>query len=144
MRLTNKSPLQLFLLISGPIFLASALSMPTAITDPTYTTGTSTIISSNWGTTTPTSFSFNYQTTMSTSSLNGTLGVIGIDSYIRPSQWGWRMSILSLSQTSLTLNLNVKNSYSPILYLQICYLVTSNTLLELNWVAYSFCNNCAI
>jgi hypothetical protein len=125
-------------LFSSLISLGEAYSKPTAVLDPSYTTGTSVLVTSNWGNTSPTNFLVNYQTTMSTSSLNATLGVMGVNYYIKGTQWGWRLSIASLTQSSLNVLVNVKNYNNPIYYLKICYFVTDNTLLDINWITYSF------
>jgi hypothetical protein len=114
-------------------------SMPIGITpDPTYTTGTFRLVNANWGNTSPSNFLVNYQTTMSTSSLNASLGVMGINYYIKGSTWGWRMTVASLTASSMNVLLNVKDNNNPIYYLRICYFVTYNTLLDVSWVSYSF------
>jgi hypothetical protein len=115
-----------------------ALSLPTAMADPTYTTGTSVLVSANWSNTSPTSFTASFQTTMSTSSLNATLGIMGVSYYLKGSSWGWQMSVVSVLQTSLSILLNVVDSSNPIYYLKICFFVTYNTLLDVNSVTYTF------
>lgn len=115
-----------------------SLSKPTAVLDPSYTTGTTVLVTSNWGNTSPSNFLVNYQTTMSTSSLNATLGIMGVNYYIKGTQWGWRMSIASITASSLNVLLNVKNYNNPIYYLRICYFVTYSSLLDISWVSYSF------
>jgi hypothetical protein len=117
------------------------LSKPTVTPDPSYTTGTTQLVNANWGSTSPTNFLVNYQTTMSTTSLNASLGIMGINYYIKAGQWGWRLSIVSVAQSSLNLFLNVKSNNNPIYYLRICYFVTSNTLLDVNWATLSFSRN---
>lgn len=114
-------------------------SMPIGIVpDPTYTTGTFRLVNSNWGSTSASNFLVSFQTTMSTSSLNASLGVMGINYYIKGSAWGWRMTIPSVTASSMNVLLSVKDSNNPIYYLRICYFVTSNTLLDVNYVSYSF------
>jgi hypothetical protein len=114
-------------------------SMPIGITpDPTYTTGTFRMVNSNWGSTSPSNFLVNFQTTMSTSSLNASLGVMGINYYIKGKDWGWRMTIPSVSTSSMNVLLNVKNGNNPIYFLRICYFVTSNPFLDSNYVSYTF------
>ena len=80
--LSNISALMAIIILSL-IPQSIEISRPTAIVpDFTYTTGTAQLINSNWGSTSPTNFLVDYQTTMSTPSLNGTLGIMGINYYI--------------------------------------------------------------
>lgn len=121
------------------------ISRPTAIApDLTYTTGTAQLINSGWGNTSPTNFLVNYQTTMNTASLNGTLGIMGINYHIKGNSWGWRMSIVTLAQSSMNILLNVRTGNNPIFYLRICYFVTYNSLLDASYVTESFSSKCII
>ena len=139
--LSNISALMAIIILSL-IPQSIEISRPTAIVpDFTYTTGTAQLINSNWGSTSPTNFLVNYQTTMSTASLNGTLGIMGINYYIKGNNWGWRMSIASIGQSSMNILLNVRNNNNPIFYLRICYFVTYNSLLDASYVTHIFSSN---
>lgn len=133
-------PLLLLLLL---LPLSTPLSRPTAQLDPTYLTGTATLISSNWTNTAPTNFVVTYPTIMATSSLNGSVGVMDIGFYMANGQWGWRLVIASLNQSGMSLQLNNKNGSNCLFNLKISFLASYNSLLDINSVAYSFGNACS-
>lgn len=107
------------------------LSLPLSVPDLTYTTGTTILINANYANTAASSFPVTFQTTMSTPSLNASLGIMGTNYKIRSSTWGWRIKIASVLQSSLTVLISVSDSTNPIYNLRICYFVTYNTLIDL-------------
>lgn len=117
----------------------TSLSKPTAIVpDPTYQTGVTTLITSNFSNTSPFNFQINYFAAMSTSSVNATLGIMGVKYYMQGNQFGWRMNTLSVNETAIVIQFYVKKNSNPIFYLRICYMISYNPFLELSWISYTF------
>ena len=108
----------------------STLSFPIAVPDPTFTTGIAQLITTNYSNTNATTFPLTFATTMSTPSLNASLAIMGINYGIRSSAWGWRITIASVLQSSLSALISVSDSTNPISSLRVCYFITYNTLID--------------
>ena len=101
----------------------NATAYPTPIQpDPTYQTGQSTII--NTGLTASSTYTINYNWAMATTSLNATLGVVGMSFNFNDSSHGWQQSLISLNKSALIMQVTVVNKYDPINYMKISYLVS--------------------
>jgi hypothetical protein len=99
--------------------------------DPTYQTGIVTLLSSalsGSGT-----YMAGYNFVMSTPSLNASLGIFGIDYSQRQNKFGFRMSIASLTSSSLNVYVRAFDSSDPIKVLKISYLVSYSPYLEINY-----------
>jgi hypothetical protein len=132
----------LLLTLSFIVPTVRTLSFPIAVPDPTYTTGTAQLITASYSSTTNTSFPVTFATTMSTPSLNASLGIMGINYDIRSSRWGWRITIASVLQSSLSVLISVSDSSNPIYSLRICYFVTYNTLIDVQEITNTFSIMC--
>jgi len=132
--------IQIICLIATIIPAAYTASKPFAIQpDPTYLTGTKTLFTTNMGSTSNVIYSVTYPWILSTSSLNATLSIMGVNFYLKGNQFGWRMSIISLTTSSMAFQVSVNNNNNPLFYLRIGYLVSWNSYLDLNFVSYTFC-----
>jgi hypothetical protein len=81
------------------VFLG-AVVLPTAMQpDSTYQTGIVTVISSTLGSSL--TYTLNYNWGMSTSSLNASLGVVGMNLRTANAMHGFRMRVISLNQSAL-------------------------------------------
>lgn len=128
-----------FFLIVATVIVVVQNSTPIATQpDPTYLTGMATLITSNMGSTSPVLYTLTYPWTMSTASLNGTLGIVGVNYYISGYQFGWNLGIVSLTALTMVVQVKVYHNYNPLFYLNICYMVTYNSYLDTNYVSYSF------
>jgi len=133
-----KIQIKVFFILLTHIF-ATQNSTPLALQpDPTYLTGTSTLITTNMNSTSPIQYTLNYPWMMSTASLNGSLGIIGVDYYMKGIQFGWNLGIVSLNNLTIVVQASVYNNNSLLYYLNICYMVTYNSYLDLNYVTYTF------
>jgi hypothetical protein len=106
--------------------------------DTTYQTGTQIVITSNFASTTEQIFSIPYVSVMTTSSLNATLGIYGINYYLNGTTFGWKLYIASLTSSNLNIHLAVFSTLSPIYYLKLCYLISSRPDLDINYVEYTY------
>lgn len=98
----------LLLTITIVPLVLGATSVPTPIQpDPTYQTGISTVLSSklSWSNT----YTISYNSIMSTSSLNASFGIYGIDYDQRNKKHGFRTSIASLDSSSMQIYVKVNN-----------------------------------
>lgn len=75
---------------------------------------------------------------MTTPSVNATLGIYGINFYMTSQTFGWNMRVSSVSTTTLTIQLYVYSSPNYLNYLKLCYLVSSNPYIDVNFVEYNF------
>ena len=75
---------------------------------------------------------------MTTSSLNATIGIMGIHYSLRDAQMGWTLHVVSLTDSGMTLRLAVHNNNNPIYFLTVCYLVSQSPLLDINFIEYTF------
>lgn len=83
-------------------FCLGAVVLPTAIQpDSTYQTGIVTVLSSALGGSL--TYTLNYNWGMSTSSLNASLGVVGMNLRTANSRHGFRMRVISLNQSALVM-----------------------------------------
>jgi hypothetical protein len=133
------SPTHLCLLFLTLLLVGvDAWSRPTAIQpDPTYLTGSKTLITASMTSTSPVVYGITYPWTMPTLSLNASLAIMGVNFYMKTAQFGWRMNILSLSDSALALQISVKHKDSPLYYLRVCYMVSYNSYIDMNYVSYT-------
>lgn len=79
-----------------------AVVTPTPIQpDPTYQTGLVTVISSELKNFLL--YTVNYNWAMSTSSLNASLGIVGMNLRTASTKYGFRMKVISLNQSALVM-----------------------------------------
>ena len=101
MKLKHTSLIQ-YLLFLAILPSAILLSRPVALQpDTTYQTGTQTILSSNFTSTTNQVFAIPYVSIMTTSSLNASLGIYGVKYYMINQAFGWRLFVSSLTSSDL-------------------------------------------
>lgn len=113
------------LLLSNPIALQP---------DRTYQTGTYVIITSNFSNTAQQTFSIPYTSVMTTTSLNATLGIYGVNYYMIGGVFGWKLFVASVTASDISVHLSVFSSSSSIYYLKLCYLISSKTEIDINYV----------
>ena len=89
------------------------LSRPIAVQpDLTYQTGVQIIVSTNYNSLTDLAIGVPYATVMSTSSVNASLAIMGTRYYLNNDQFGWKMSIGSVTTTSLSIHLSITSAFS--------------------------------
>jgi hypothetical protein len=128
---------QLYLLISITIILpiTNGQSYPTALQpDRTYQTGVSIVFTTTFSSITSKVFFIPYTSILTTPSANATLGIYGINFYMVSQTYGWNMRVSSVSTTALTIQLYVYSASSYMSYLKLCYLVSSNPYIDMNFV----------
>lgn len=117
------------------------LSWPVALQpDVTYQTGIITVVSTNFSSTSVQAFNLSYANNMLTSSLDAAIGIYGIDFYMNKQVFGWSLSISTLSATNFMLHAYVSSALSRISSLKICYIVSNNPYIDMNYVRYTFSN----
>ena len=131
--------LLLFLIILLLHPYCTPLSWPVALQpDATYQTGVLTVISTNFSSTAAQAFNMSYTNIMSTSSLNASIGIYGIDFYMVKQVFGWSLGISTLSTTNFMLYIYVNSALSRVSSLKICYIVSNNPYIDMNYVRYTF------
>lgn len=117
------------------------LSRPIAVQpDPSYQTGVQIIVSANFASTTFVAIGVPFATGMSTSSLNASLAIMGTKYYMNSDQFGWKMSIGSVTASSLSVHLQITSSLSTLFYMKISFLVSSNSQLDMSFHEFPFSN----
>lgn len=106
--------------------------------DTSYQTGVQIIFTTAFSSTTNQFFFIPYTSIMTTPSVNATLGIYGINFYMTSQTFGWNMRVSSVSTTTLTIQLYVYSSPNYLNYLKLCYLVSSNPYIDVNFVEYNF------
>lgn len=131
----NTTYLIIFLALLPP---AVFLSFPFARQpDTTYQTGTQIVITSTFNSITETVFSIPYTKVMTTTSLNATLGLYGINYYTVGTAFGWKLYVASLTSSNVIVHLAVFATTSPIYYLKLCYLISAKPELDIAYVEYT-------
>lgn len=117
-------------------------SRPVALQpDSTYQTGVQVIFSSSYTSTTENAYSIPYTSIMTTTSLNASLGIYGMNFQMINGVFGWKLYVASVTPSSLNIQIAVFSSSSAISYLKLCYIISSNTDIDMNYVEYSFNRN---
>jgi hypothetical protein len=130
------------LLIAAVLPLVLLSSRPIALQpDTTYQTGTQIILSSNFAFTAEQVFNIPYVSVMTTSSLNASLAIYGVDYYMVSGVFGWKLYVASLTSSNLIIHLSVFSATSPLYYLKLCYIISSNPDIDINYVEYTFSRN---
>jgi hypothetical protein len=102
------------------------LSYPIALQpDTTYQTGTQIIITSAYTNTSEQVFSIPYVSVMTTSSLNASLGIYGVNYYMISTTFGWKLFVASITSSNINVHLSVASAASSIYYLKLSFLVSS-------------------
>lgn len=128
------------LVVSLLVVLAPALSPLSVLTTaPTYTTGTAVLISSpsnkvnSAGNTLPVTFG----TAAPSPSLNASVGVITNYFDLRGPPFGWKLVVASVSATGMMVNLMTNSNSNYIRLLSVCYMVTWDAHLNLNYALFT-------
>jgi hypothetical protein len=122
-------------LIAAIIPYVLLLSYPTALQpDTTYQTGISIVISSYYANTTYQVFAIPYVSVMTTSSLNASLGIYGVDHLMISTSFGWNLLVASVTTSNVIIHLSVVSATNYISYLKLCYMINSNTNIDMNFV----------
>lgn len=125
-------PTTIILLLIPHVFL---YSRPVALQpDTTYQTGVQIVISSSYANTTSNAYSIPYTSVMSTTSLNASLGIYGLNFYMINGAFGWKMYVASVSTSNINIQIAVYSAASSIYYLKVCYIISSNTDIDMNYV----------
>ncbi len=140
-KLTCLGILTFISLIYGAFSFSNALPNPIQ-PDPTYQTGIISILSSQLKSSLTYTVSYNWA--MSTSSLNASLGVVGIDLQTQYPRHGFRMMIMSLNKSALIMYVAVKYDKSPLNILKISYLVSYNPYFDIGYWESVFSNEKSI
>lgn len=127
------------LLILSLFPTASSYSRPIARQpDSTYQTGVQTILSTAFTSTAEVAYSIPYTSVMTTSSLNASLGIYGVSYQMISGSFGWKHYVSSITTSTLSVHAAVFSAASSIYYLKLCYIITSNTNIDMNYVEYTF------
>ena len=78
-------------------------------------------------------YTVNYNFAMSTSSLNASLGIFGIDYRQNKKRHGFRMNIVSLNSSAMQVFLRVNNNQDPLYTLKISFLVSYSPLIDIHY-----------
>lgn len=137
-----KQTFQLILVSSLLLAIAHSLSKPIALQpDTTYQTGVQTIITTNFTSTAEVVYNIPYTSVMTTSSLNASLGIYGLNYYMINKVFGWKYFVSSLTNVDIIIHLSVYTANSPLYYLKLCYIISSNPDIDMSYVEYTFNRN---
>ena len=121
------------------IQISLSWSYPTPIQpDLTYQTG---IVTLYTGSLTGSGvYTLNYNFAMTTSSLNGSLGIVGLDYRQNNKRHGFRMNIASMNNSAMQVYLEANYNREPIYLMKVSYLASYSPYLDVNYISYSYCN----